>query len=148
MSSSGPTLVSAPASAQQCTRALQEQGERGWWKAINNTHLNSQREEENCTLRGDFKAHALESVQGHFCERGHPVFTGVFQYMSCWKGITLDCIPDPSSSPPHLQGDGAVSTRNSTPILLLSHSGLKFIRREVWLHSHFWHCYQHLAPDI
>lgn len=46
ISSSGSTLASAPASAQQGTGALREQGGRGGWKAINNTWLNSQTEDE------------------------------------------------------------------------------------------------------
>lgn len=36
--------------------------------------------------------------------------------MSCCKGITLDCVPDPSSAPTHLQRYGTVSFWNSTPV--------------------------------
>lgn len=125
ISSSGSTLVSAPASAQRCTRALQEGGKRGWWKAINNTCVISQRDEEGkCMLHGDFKAGALDSIQGHFRECGHPVFTGIF----------LGCIQQTQAALQHACRE-TISTRNSVLVLPC---------RELWLHAH---SYQNLATD-
>lgn len=62
ISSLGCTLVRAPASAQQCIRAQQEQGERGWWKGINNTCLNSQRGGKGMYTVHHFKAFLAISV--------------------------------------------------------------------------------------
>lgn len=69
ISSLGCTLVCAPASAQQCIRAQQEQGERGWWKGINNTYLNRQG-----TGKGTHTVHQLQSTPGHFCECGNSLY--------------------------------------------------------------------------
>lgn len=75
-------------------------------------------------LHGDFKAGALDSIQGHFRECGHPVFTGIF----------LGCIQQTQAALQHACRE-TISTRNSVLVLPC---------RELWLHAH---SYQNLATD-
>lgn len=100
-------------------------GQERWWKAINNTCVISQRDEEGKSmLHGDFKAGTLDSIQGHFRECGHPVFTGGF----------LGCIQQTQAALQHACRE-TISTRNSVLVLPC---------RELWLHAH---SYQNLATE-
>lgn len=101
ISSSGSTLASAPASAQQCTRALREQGGRGGWKAINNSWMNSQMEDQgtaHCMVISKLAfLRVFRAVNVSMASRYLLVSSST--WTSCCKGLTPDCIPDLSSSP-------------------------------------------------